>query len=104
MYQHRIRSITSLLFLATKKATSNHLQVRTKVRKYDKSQAEIIPHNQQYSQEPRRRQSYNLNKVVQRTDTASGVSARTMNRIRNEHDVNNWKYEGEDRVRNLIMN
>ena len=40
-----------------------------------------------------------MKRVVERTAAATGVSARTINRIRNEEDIKNWFYEGGQSVK-----
>ena len=37
--------------------------------------------------------------MVERTAATTGISARTINRIRNEEDLNNWFYEGGQSVK-----
>ena len=68
---------------------------RSRINKnYDNSHPDIIGRARQYFHEERRReQSYNLNKVVQRTAAVTELSARTINRSKTEDDLSNRQYD-----------
>ena len=72
----------------------NTVHIITRVQKYDKSHVEIILDVRQYFEEECfQRQSFNLNRVVDRTAAATGLPERIMNEIRTEEDLENWAYE-----------
>lgn len=60
-------------------------------RAYNKSHVEIALNVRQYFEMERNNpDSIDVSKVVERTAAATGISARTINKIRNEEDVENW--------------
>ena len=70
-----------------------------RLRKYDKSHAEIILKVRQYFElERRQKKIMNVQQVVQRTAAATGAGKNIVSLIRTEEDVRNWARESGESV------
>ena len=75
------------------------IPVKTKVRKFDRSHAEIVLRVRQFfERECQRGKSLYLNRVLERRAAATRGSAITSNKLKSENDLQNWQYEGGESV------
>ncbi len=73
-----------------------------RIRKYDKSYAQIILRVRQYFEHERLKgHRINLRKVVERTAAAAGASHNIVARIKTEDDVENWRFNSGEPLNTL---
>ena len=75
------------------------IPIKLKVRKYDRSHTEIILRVRQFFERVCQREKLlHLNRVLERTAAATGFSARNLNKLESENDLENWQYERGEAV------
>ncbi len=73
-----------------------------RIRKYEKSHAQIILRVRQYFEHERLEgHRINLQKVVERTAAATGASHNIVARIKTEEDVENWRFNSGEPLKTL---